>query len=72
MRAKPQTSLALSTPASTHAAKQSKLDDARRTLREVAIDFSVPDDKLLELRRAFAELDRKAAKKDLLGFLKFW
>ena len=72
MRAKPQTSLALSTPASTHAATQSKLDDTRRALREAAIDFSVPDDKLLELRRAFAELDRKAAKKDLFGLLKFW
>jgi len=57
---------------------QSRLNDARRALRDAVEDFSVPDDKILELRenarRAFEELkelDRRAAEKGLFGFLKF-
>jgi hypothetical protein len=58
---------------------QQKLDQARRALHEAVDDFSVPDDRLLELRRdaqraydELKELDRKAAKGRLFGFLKFW
>ena len=57
---------------------KSKLDLARRELRGAVINLDVPDDKLLELRadaRRFfqevKELERKAAKKGLLGFLGF-
>jgi hypothetical protein len=81
MKAKPQTSVARSIPTSTVVAGaygQSRLEDARRVLRETAVDFSVPDDKLLELRESarrvageLKELDRKAAKKGLFGFLRF-
>ncbi len=57
---------------------KSKLDLARREMRGAVINLDVPDDKLLELRadarRLFQEvkeLERKAAKKGLLGFLGF-
>ncbi len=57
---------------------QSRLDDARRQLRGAVVDFRIPDEKILELRanarHAFeelAELDRKARKKGLFGFLGF-
>jgi hypothetical protein len=53
---------------------QAQLDEARRALRTAAVDFDVPDEKVLELRavarRAYedlAELDRRAAKKGFLG-----
>jgi hypothetical protein len=58
---------------------QSKIDEAQRALLEAVEDFSVSDAKLLELRgnarRAFEELkrlERKAAIKRLLNFLKLW
>jgi hypothetical protein len=58
---------------------QSKLDDARRELRAAAVDFDIPDEKVLELRenarRVFFELkaqDQAAAKKGLLSAFKFW
>lgn len=58
---------------------QAKLDESRRELKAAAIDFDIPDDKLLELRenarRVFFELkeqDRQAAKKGLFAALKFW
>jgi hypothetical protein len=58
---------------------RSRVDDALRALLEVADDFSIPDGKLLELRRdarraleELGEANRIApAKKDLLSFLKF-
>ena len=55
---------------------KSKLDLARREMRGAVINLDVADYKLLELRadarRLFQEvkeLERKAAKKGLLGFL---
>jgi len=55
---------------------QAQLDDARRALRDAATDFTVSDEKVLELRAAarrayeeLAELDRKAAKRGLFSFL---
>ena len=57
---------------------KSKLDLARREMRGAVINLDVADYKLLELRadarRLFQEvkeLERKAAKKGLLGFLEF-
>jgi hypothetical protein len=57
---------------------KSKLDLARREMRGAVINLDVPDVKLLELRahtrRLFEEvkeLERKAAKKGLFGFLGF-
>ncbi len=57
---------------------KSKLDLALREMRGAVINLDVPDDKLLELRaetrRLFEEvreLERKAAKKGLFGFLGF-
>jgi hypothetical protein len=57
---------------------KSKLDLARRELRGAVINLDVPDDNLLELRadtrRLFEEvkeLERKATKKGLFGFLGF-
>ncbi len=57
---------------------KSNLDLARREMRGAVINLDVPDDKLLELRaetrRLFEEvreLERKAAKKGLFGFLGF-
>jgi hypothetical protein len=57
---------------------KSKLDLARRELRGAVINLDVTDDNLLELkadtRRLFEEvkeLERKAAKKGLFGFLGF-
>ena len=58
---------------------QNRLDAARREIRDAAIDFEIPDEKLLALRanareayQELQELDRKAAKKGLLSLLKFW
>jgi hypothetical protein len=55
---------------------QVRLDEARRALHDAVDDFSVPDQRVLELRenarRAFdelKELDRKAAKKGFFAFL---
>jgi len=54
---------------------QRKLDAARGELRAAAINFSVPDDKVLELRtrfqRAEEEMRKLTRKKGLLGFLGF-
>jgi hypothetical protein len=57
---------------------QNRLDAARKEIRAAVVDFSITDEKLLELRanarEAFnelRELDRRASK-SLLGFLKFW
>ena len=57
---------------------KSKLDLARREMRGAVINIDVPDDRLFELRadtrRLFEEvkeLERKAAKKGLFGFLGF-
>ena len=57
---------------------QQNLSDARRALHHAVDDFSVPDNKVLELRkdarRAFEELkelDRKAAKGGFFGFSNF-
>jgi hypothetical protein len=53
---------------------QSQFEMARRQVADAAIDFSVPDDKVLELRthalrlqEEVRELERKS--KGLLGFL---
>jgi hypothetical protein len=57
---------------------QSKLDETRREVKNAVVDFDIPDEKILELRksarRAFdelKELDQQAARKGLFGFLKF-
>ena len=57
---------------------KSKLDLARREMRGAVINLDVPDDKLLQLRadtrclfEEVKELERKAAKKGLFGFLGF-
>ncbi len=58
---------------------QSRLDAARREVRQAVIDFSVPDEKLLELRanarqayEELRELERKASRKGLIAAFKFW
>lgn len=52
---------------------QRKLDAARGELRAAAINFRVPDEKVLELRAAFRraqeEFHEMNRKKGLLGFL---
>jgi hypothetical protein len=55
---------------------QARLDQARRALHDAVDDFSVSDERVLELRenarRAFEELkelDREAAKKGFFAFL---
>jgi len=55
---------------------QTKLDEARRNVREAVLDFNVPDETVLELRRearrAYEELrsfDRAAARKGFFAFL---
>ena len=57
---------------------ESQLEAARRQIRDAAIDFSIPDDNMLELRadarrvlEEVNELKRKSAKKGLFGFLGF-
>jgi hypothetical protein len=57
---------------------ESQLEAARRQMRDVVIDFSIPDDKVLELRadarrvlEEVKELERKSANKGLFGFLGF-
>ncbi len=57
---------------------QNRLDEARKEIRAAVVDFSVTDEKLLELRanarhayEELRELDRRASRR-LLGFLKFW
>ena len=56
---------------------ESQFKAARREIRELVIDFRVPDDKLLQLRaeaqrllEEVKELERKSAKNGLFGFLK--
>jgi hypothetical protein len=58
---------------------QGRLDAARREIREAVTDFSISDEKLLELRanarQAYEELqklDSKATQKGLFSFLKLW
>ena len=59
---------------------QKKLDDARRELKNSAINFDVSDEDLLEVRaharRIYDELkaldEKKLKSKGLFGFLKFW
>ena len=82
LKAKPQKSEApsIATPGQVDGADaQSKIDEAQRALLEAIEDFDVSDAKLLELRgnarRASEELknlERKAAIKRLLKFLKLW
>ena len=55
---------------------ESQLEAARRQLRDAVIDFSLPDDKILELRadvrrvmEQVQELQRTSAKRGLFGFL---
>ena len=57
---------------------ESQLDVSRRQIREAAIDFTIPDDKVLELRadtrqlfEEVKELERKSGKKGLFRFLGF-
>jgi hypothetical protein len=57
---------------------KSKLDLARGEMRGAVIDFSIPDEKLLELRanarrilEEVQQFERKAAKRGLFGFLGF-
>ncbi len=82
LKARPPKSEApsIATPGQVNGAEaQSKIDEAQRALLEAVEDFDVADAKLLELRgnarRAFEELknlERKAAIKRLLNFLKLW
>ncbi len=58
---------------------QNRLDAARRELKAAAIDFDVPDEKLLELRanaraadQEMRALDAKLLKKGPLSLIKFW
>lgn len=58
---------------------QVRLDAARRELKAAALDFDVPDDKLIEMRgvarqtyEELAALDQKLLKKGFFSFLKFW
>ena len=58
---------------------QSQLDASRRELKAAAIDFDVPDEKLLELRanaraadQDMRALDAKLLKKGPLSLIKFW
>jgi hypothetical protein len=52
---------------------QERLAGARRNLSLAAIDFSIPDEKILELResvrREAADVQRLKKKKGFLGFL---
>ncbi len=54
---------------------QEKYEEARRNLGLAAIDFSIPDDRLIELRKAVrleaAEARRLKKKKGFFGFLRF-
>ncbi|WP_424363317.1 hypothetical protein [Methylocystis parvus] len=54
---------------------QQKYEEARKSLGLAAIDFSIPDEKLLELRKAVrleeAEARRLKKKKGFFGFLRF-
>ncbi len=57
---------------------KSQLDATRRQIREAVIDFSIPDDEVLELRtdtrqlfEEVKELERKSGKKGLFRFLGF-
>jgi hypothetical protein len=58
---------------------QSKLDEARKELRIAAVNFDVPDDKLLELRDSarhiyleLKEQDRLVTRKGFFDSFKFW
>ncbi|MGD9543698.1 MAG: hypothetical protein AB7F41_04530 [Methylocystis sp.] len=52
---------------------EERLADARRSLALAAIDFSIPDEKILELRESIrqeaADAQRLKKKKSFLGFL---
>ncbi len=49
---------------------QEKHQEARRNLGLAAIDFSIPDEKILEIREALRqEAQQLKKKKGLLGFL---
>ncbi|MGJ0510267.1 MAG: hypothetical protein ACR652_24745 [Methylocystis sp.] len=51
---------------------EEKLEDARRNLGLAAMDFSIPDERLLEIRNAVRQATietRRLKKKGLLGFL---
>jgi len=57
---------------------QARLDELRRKLRVAVIDFDVSDEDVLELRQEsrlaydeLKEINRKAEKKGILGFLGF-
>ena len=59
--------------------EQSRVEDFQSVLLEAVEDFSIPDDKLLELRenarrefKKLKELNRKGAMKRFFDFLKFW
>ncbi len=61
------------------ASAQSNLETARRQIKEAVVDLDIPDEAILALRknarRAQEELNRlqrQAAKKRLLSFLKLW
>lgn len=53
---------------------QEKYEEARKSLGLAAIDFSIPDDRLIELRKAVrlegAEARRIKKKKGVFGFLR--
>ena len=80
VKSKPAVTPLIST--STHIGgpdEQSRVDDFQSVLLEAVEDFTIPDDKLLELRenarREFGELkelNRKGAMKRFFDFLKFW
>jgi hypothetical protein len=57
---------------------ETRLEAARRQIRDAVIDFSVPDEKVLELRadarrvlEEVKDLERKSTKNGLFGFLGF-
>jgi hypothetical protein len=57
---------------------QSKLDETRREVKDAVVNFEIPDETILELRKSakraadeLKDLDRQAAKKGLFGFLGF-
>jgi hypothetical protein len=61
------------------ASAQAKLDDARRQIKDAVVNFEIPDETILALRksarRALDELnrlERQTTKKGLLAQIKFW
>jgi hypothetical protein len=54
------------------------LDETRREVKDAVVNFEIPDETILELRKSakraadeLKDLDRQAAKKGLFGFLRF-